>query len=209
MVHDEEQEVLKSLYICEKTGVKGRHTRAEFLETERIKSVGWFRKMKEGQNRGETAGCHKENAILKVQNSARSDLHSHSNCPNPFPFSKVSNMVSHTLHSSCWQMQGLPNPHSHCSSFFWLVCLSALSWTITEKTPRSGNCLLTAFQLQLKWKLAFLWGLLVTTTAILRYPHTSLKTSHKCCFLHSNIRGIDLRCPLSFKHSSFEKVIIN
>lgn len=50
MVHDEEQEVLKSLCICEKTGVKGRHTRAEFLETERIERVGWLWKVKEGQN---------------------------------------------------------------------------------------------------------------------------------------------------------------
>lgn len=70
MVHDEEQEVLKSLFICEKTGVKGRHTRAEFLETERIKRVGWLWKMKEGQSGRERAGCHKEKAILKGQNSA-------------------------------------------------------------------------------------------------------------------------------------------
>lgn len=110
---------------------------------------------------------------------------------------------------------GAPKPSLTLLKFL-LACLwSALLWTITKKTPRSGNCLLTAFQLQLKWTLGSETeaGLSLRIVShhitILCYPHTSLKTSHKRRFLHSNIWGIKQRCPLSFKHSSFEKVIIN
>lgn len=149
MFHGEEWEVLKCLFIYEKAGVKGRHTRARVhLENERSEQKENFRMPQREQLPSQHQRKYRTLHGLTCTRTATVQTH--------FLSPKWASWSATSYRGSCWQMQVLPNPHIAQVSY-GLFAYQVLSWTITEKTPGSGNGLLTAFQghpsLQLKWTL--------------------------------------------------------
>lgn len=155
-------EVLKCLFSYEKAGVKGRHTKAEFLRTERIKRLGGLWKNERRSERKEKPqDATKRTTSFSETNVTESTelcmdwLHYHSICPNPFPFSSVSITVSlqEGVPADRWQV--LPNPHIAQVSydlFAYQFC-----YRPSPRRPKiwqvSVNCLSTPPGLPMKWTL--------------------------------------------------------